>query len=146
MDDIDLKIIEILRQDGRIPNTQVAREVGLSEGAVRRRLDHLIGDDVIKIVAVPNPMAVGYPIIARGDVEIDPACLKETGDAIAGMEQVSYAALCVSRSQITAEILARSAEDLRRIVYNDIHESPGVRSVEVTLISKVIKRTYAADY
>ena len=146
MDDIDLKIIEILRQDGRIPTTQVAREIGLSEGAVRRRLDRLITDDVIKIVAVPHPMAVGYPIIARIDVEIDPPCLKETGDVIAGMDQVSYAALCVDRSQITAEILARSAEDLRRMVYDDIHELPGVRSLEVTLISKVIKRTYAADY
>jgi len=146
MDDIDVQIIQILRKDGRIPYNHIARKVGLSDGSVRRRIENLIADDVIQIVAVPNPMVVGYPIVARLDIEVDVTHLAETAKALANMEQISYAAYCVAGFQLTAEVLARSVEDLRRIAFHDVSQLPGVRSLQVTPISKIIKRTYAADY
>jgi Lrp/AsnC family transcriptional regulator for asnA, asnC and gidA len=146
MDDIDLEIIGILRQDGRVPNTRIGRQVGLSEGAVRKRIEKLIHDDVIQIVAVPNPMLIGYPIVALVNIAVEPAHLLEVAEAVAAMEQVSYAAYCVSPRQLTVEVLARSMDDLRRIAYQDIYALVGVRSVDVSPVSKVIKRTYAADY
>jgi len=146
MDDIDLQIIGILRKDGHTPNTRIARQVGLSEGAVRKRIQHLIQDDVIQIVAVPNPMLVGYPIVARVDIEVEPARLIEVAKAVAAMEQVSYAALCVAPRQLTVEVRARSMEDLRRVVHQEIQPLAGVRGLEVCPVSKIIKRTYAADY
>ena len=54
MDELDRKIIELLQIDGRASNARIAREVGVSEGTVRRRLRHLIQNDVIKVLAVPN--------------------------------------------------------------------------------------------
>ena len=64
MDELDRKIIALLQLDGRASNAKIAREVGVSEGTVRRRLRRLIKEDVVKVVAVPNLEKLGYATTA----------------------------------------------------------------------------------
>ena len=59
MDELDRQIITILEKDGRAANATIAREVGVSEGTVRRRLKRLIGDEIIKVMAFPDPNGEG---------------------------------------------------------------------------------------
>ena len=72
MDELDRKIIIILEKDGRAANATIAREVGVSEGTVRRRLKRLIGDEIIKVVAFPDPKALGFESEALIGVQVDP--------------------------------------------------------------------------
>ena len=60
MDELDRRIIKLLQVNGRASNAKIAREVGVSEGTVRRRLRHLIQGDVIRVIAVPNLEQMGY--------------------------------------------------------------------------------------
>ena len=60
LDDVDKRLIEALQHDGRRPYTQLAQEVGLSEAAVRQRVRRLVESGVTQIVAVTNPMMLGF--------------------------------------------------------------------------------------
>ena len=72
MDDLDIKIIGILQEDGRASNAKIARGVGVSEGTIRRRLKKLIGDSTIQIVALPEPSKLGYKTEAMIALQVDP--------------------------------------------------------------------------
>ena len=72
MDDLDRKIINILGQRGRAPNAHIARDVGVSEGTVRRRLKRLINEKIITVVAQPDPRKLGYESEALIGVQVDP--------------------------------------------------------------------------
>ncbi len=72
MDELDRQIITILEQDGRAANATIARNVGVSEGTVRRRLKRLIGHEIISVRAFPDPKALGYDSEALIGVQVDP--------------------------------------------------------------------------
>lgn len=96
MDELDRKIIALLQIDGRASNAKIAREVGVSEGTVRRRLRRLIQDDVIKVIAVPNLEKLGYGTTALIGLQTGPGRSDAVGDAIAKMEESHYVAFKVS--------------------------------------------------
>ena len=83
MDELDRKIIEILQLDGRASNARIAREVGVSEGTVRRRLRRLIQDNVVKIIAVPNLDKMGYSTAALIGLQTAPGQLDGVADVVA---------------------------------------------------------------
>ena len=87
MDELDRKIIALLQIDGRASNAKIAREVGVSEGTVRRRLRRLVQDDVIKVIAVPNLEKLGYGTTALIGLQTGPGRSDSVGDAIAKMEE-----------------------------------------------------------
>ena len=72
MDELDRRIISLLQMDGRASNAKIAREVGVSEGTVRRRLRRLIQEDVVKVVAVPNLEKLGYATTALIGLQTGP--------------------------------------------------------------------------
>ena len=75
MDELDRKIIALLQMDGRASNAKIAREVGVSEGTVRRRLRRLIQEDVVNVVAVPNLEKLGYATTALIGLQIVGQCI-----------------------------------------------------------------------
>ena len=80
MDELDRRIIHILQEDGRASNARIARDVGVSEGTVRRRLKRLIQEGVIRVAAFPDPEALGYTTEALIGIQVDP----DKVDAVAG--------------------------------------------------------------
>ena len=71
LDAIDCQMIELLQKDGRISNTDIAKEIGLSEATVRTRLNRLIQDEVIQIVAVSNPIKLGFKIVGNIRIQFE---------------------------------------------------------------------------
>ena len=71
LDQIDCRMIELLQIDGRISNTDIAKEIGLSEATVRTRLNRLIQDEFIQIVAVSNPIKLGFKIVGNIRIHVE---------------------------------------------------------------------------
>ena len=93
MDELDRKIIGLLQLDGRASNAKIAREVGVSEGTVRRRLRRLIQDDVVKVIAVPNLEKLGYATTALIGLQTGPGKSDAVAEAIANLEEAHYVAI-----------------------------------------------------
>ena len=102
MDQLDLRIIEILQHDGRTSNARVAREVGVSEGTVRRRLNRLIDGDFIDVVAVPDPVKMGLASRALIGVQIDPDKIDRVADDLNDLKEIAWVTITTGTFDVFA--------------------------------------------
>lgn len=141
LDDVSKAIIEQLQQDGRRPYAAIGKAVGLSEAAVRQRVQRLQESGVIQIVAVTDPMQMGFARAAmigvnvRGDVET-------VADKLENMPEVAYLVICAGRYDILAELVTEDDEHLLDITNRRIRAIPEVRSTETFVYLKLRKQIY----
>jgi Lrp/AsnC family transcriptional regulator, regulator for asnA, asnC and gidA len=140
VDEIDRLIIEQLQTDGRMPYTKLGMQVGLSEAAVRQRVQRLTDGGVIQIVAVSDPMLLGRRRIAMIGVraEGDTVVL---ADKIAAMPDAEYVVITAGSFDIMVEAMATDEADLLRIT-NQIRTIPGVKSTETFMLLHIAKQTF----
>lgn len=140
LDDVSKAIIAQLQEDGRRPYATIGRAVGLSEAAVRQRVQKLIDAGVMQIVAVTDPLQIGFHretlmgINAEGDLE-------GVADAIAAMDDVDYVVITTGSLDLICEVLAVDDDHLLQIIRR-IREVPGVRRTESFVYLKLKKQTY----
>ena len=90
LDALDHKIIAVLQDNARLPNAEVAAQVGSSEPTVRRRVDRLLRHEVIKIVAVAPPLQLGYQVVAILGIQIDHSHLSAIEQALYAMPEIRF--------------------------------------------------------
>jgi Lrp/AsnC family transcriptional regulator for asnA, asnC and gidA len=140
-DDVSRAIIEQLQSDGRRSYASIGQAVGLSEAAVRQRVQKLIDSGVMQIVAVTDPMQIGFArqamvgVAVNGDVEAVAAKL-------AKIPEVDYLVITAGSWDILAEIVVEDDEHLLRVVNLDIRSIDGVERTESWLYLKLAKQTY----
>ena len=142
MDELDTRIIKLLQVDGRASNARIAREVGVSEGTVRRRLRHLIQDDVVKVIAVPNLEQMGYGTAALIGIQTDPGKVDEVAESIAALEEVHYVSITTGAWDIFTWVGLESTEKLGAFIRGEVGTIPGVRRTETFVNLSIKKRTY----
>ncbi len=142
MDELDRRIIKLLQTDGRASNAKIAREVGVSEGTVRRRLRHLIQGDVIKVIAVPNLEQMGYGTAALIGIQTDPGKIDEVTNAISSLDETHYVSMTTGAYDIFAWVGLESPERLGTFLRGQIGTIPGVRRTETFVNLSITKRTY----
>ena len=142
MNELDKRIIKLLQVDGRASNAKIAREVGVSEGTVRRRLRRLIQDRVIDVIAVPNLEQMGYSTAALVGVEVVPGQVEGVADAIAKLEEAHYVAITLGAFDVFAWVGLESPEQLGTFLRQKVHPIPGVRRTETFVNDAIKKRTY----
>ncbi len=142
MDEFDRKIIALLQIDGRASNAKIAREVGVSEGTVRRRLRRLVQEDVIKVIAVPNLEKLGYGTTALIGLQTGPGRSDAVGDAIAQMEESHYVAVTTGAYDVFVWAGLESAESLGDFLRVKIGNIEGVQRTETFVNLSIKKRTY----
>jgi Lrp/AsnC family transcriptional regulator for asnA, asnC and gidA len=141
LDDVSRGIIEQLQADGRRPYATIGRAVGLSEAAVRQRVQKLMDSGVMQIVAVTDPMQTGFArqamiaISASGDVEV-------IADQLAKIDEVDYIVVTAGSVDIIAEVVVRDDAHLLSLVNERIRAIDGVRRTESFLYLKLVKQTY----
>jgi Lrp/AsnC family transcriptional regulator, regulator for asnA, asnC and gidA len=115
IDDTDKLLIAMLQVDGRIPYSRLARQVGLSEAAVRARVRALLGAGVIQIVAVTDPLQLGFTHEALVGIQgaADPVVL---ADQLAAIEQVDFIVLVAGAFEILLEIVAEDEDEFLVLV------------------------------
>ncbi len=142
MDGLDTRIVDILQKDGRASNAGIAREVGVSEGTVRRRLKRLVQEEYIQVVALPDPVKMGYESQALVGVQVDPDKIDQVADDLSELSQVNWVAVTTGSYDIFAWATLQSAEALGIFLRTKVGIIPGVRRTEtfVSLANK--KRGY----
>lgn len=142
LDDVSKAIIEELQQDGRRSYAAIGKVVGLSEAAVRQRVQRLIDSNVMQVVAVTDPLELGFArqamigIRAQGDLE-------EIADALAGMDEVDYVVITAGSFDLLAEVVCESDEHLLDVLSNRIRKLDGIVSTETFMYLKLRKQTYS---
>jgi Lrp/AsnC family transcriptional regulator for asnA, asnC and gidA len=142
LDALDRKIIGLLQRDGRRSYGAIAEEVGLSEAGVRRRVQRLRDSGVMQIVAITDPLQLGYGrealigIRVHGDVRL-------VADKVAAIDEANYVVMTAGSFDIIAEVIAEDDNDLVHLLNDSIRSIPGVTEVETFLYLKLAKQTYA---
>ncbi len=142
LDDVDKRIIEQLQQDGRRPYTQIAPAVGLSEAAVRQRVQRLIDSGVMQIVGVTDPKMVGYGRQAMIGLSVE-GDTRKIADAVAALDEVVYVVLTAGSLDILVEVVVKDDEGLLDLLNNKIRTIEGVRDTETFMYLRIHKETYA---
>jgi len=141
LDDADRRIISVLQNDGRCPYGTIADQVGLSEAAVRRRVQRMRETGVMEIVAITDPRELGFGrealvgIRVQGDVRI-------VADKIASIDETSYVVLVAGSYDIIAEIVTEDDESLVHLLNDSIRSIPGVTDCETFIYLKLAKQTF----
>ncbi|ATY14269.1 MULTISPECIES: Lrp/AsnC family transcriptional regulator [Actinomycetes] len=141
VDDISKQIIAQLQEDGRRPYATIGKAVGLSEAAVRQRVQRLSDSGVIQIVAVSDPLQVGLFRQAMVAITVD-GPLDPVADALAEMDEIDYVVLCAGRFDVLCEVLCADDEALLDVISNRIRTLPGVRTAETLVYLKLRKQSY----
>lgn len=142
LDDLDLKFISRLRQNGRMSNRELARVLGYSEATVRRRVNSLLDDGYIKIVALADPVRLGYTVDVIMGVEVRPGSLKEAAEAFADNENVRAVTITSGAYDLIVAAMFLSHEELLEFTANDLGEIPGIARVQTSNSLKVVKRSF----
>ena len=139
---LDRKIIDILQQDARQTNAQVAARVGSSEPTVRRRIDRLVQGGTIKIVAVAEPFDLGYPIIAILGLQIDHSKLDSVESALSAMPEIHFAGVTLGSYDVVAEAWFTDNASLLGFLHGRLSKIPGIHRIESLQVVKMIKYAY----
>ncbi|HET6153512.1 MAG TPA: Lrp/AsnC family transcriptional regulator [Marmoricola sp.] len=142
LDDVSKAIIEQLQQDGRRPYARIGEAVGLSEAAVRQRVQRLIEAGVMQIVAVTDPMELGFARQAMIGVHVD-GPIEPIADELAKMDEIEYVVITAGGFDILAEAVCESDEHLLEVVSGRIRAVAGVRATETFVYLKLRKQTYS---
>lgn len=135
-------IVAELQQDGRRPYAAIGKAVGLSEAAVRQRVQRLIESGAMQIVAVTDPLELGFARQAMIGIRVE-GPLDEAADRLAAMDEIDYVVVTAGSFDLLAEVVCESDEDLLEILSNHIRALPGVRSTETFVYLRLRKQTYS---
>ena len=141
LDDVSKRIVEQLQQDGRRPYATIAKAVGLSEAAVRQRVQRLLDGGVMQIVAVTDPLRVGFQRQALVGLKVE-GDLREAARHLAAIEEVDYVVVCAGSFDLLAEIVCEDDDHLLSILNEHVRLIPGVTNTETFVYLRLEKQTY----
>jgi Lrp/AsnC family transcriptional regulator for asnA, asnC and gidA len=141
-DDIDKAIIRELQIDGRIAYAQLGPKVGLSQAAVRQRVQRLIENGVMQVVAVTNPLMLGFNLQAMIGVHAE-GDLRSIAEKLSEVPEIDYVVIVSGRFDLLVEVVCAGNEELLTLVADVIRSVPGVRSTEIFTYLHLQKQTYS---
>lgn len=142
-DKVDIKIVNILLEDGRMPASEVARRIGnISERAVRYRIDRMVGVGIIQISAVAKPQAFGLTTIADVWMEVESDRILEVAKKMAEYDNVSYVACGIGESDVSIQVVAKDTAEIYQFITEVVRKVPGVRKTTTSIVPLIIKDVY----
>jgi Lrp/AsnC family transcriptional regulator for asnA, asnC and gidA len=131
LDEVDVSVVNMLNANGRESFRTVASELSISETQVRRRVARMQEAGVLKIMAIINPMSLGFEAVALLGVAVSsPKSTQEVADELSKLTSVTYVAICAGRFDLWVELVCRSMEDFLQLMDLGIRAIPGVARVE----------------
>ena len=141
LDDVSKAIIDQLQEDGRRSYADIGKHVGLSEAAVRQRVQRLTEAGVMQIVAVTDPMQLGFTRQAMIGIRVS-GDVREVAQALGELEAVDYVVLTAGSFDILAEVVCENDDDLIELLNKQIRAIEGVQSTETFVYLKLLKQFY----
>jgi Lrp/AsnC family transcriptional regulator for asnA, asnC and gidA len=141
-DAIDLRIIEALQKDGRVAFAQIAEQLNVSPGMIRLRYNRLVEQGYLKVVAITNPLRMGFKTMAMIGIRVDGSRLLDVAEKISKLNEVIYLVVSSGRFDLFAEVVCRDHEDLLRFITEKLAPIDGVRESESFMHLKIVKEVY----
>ena len=141
-DEIDIQIIDALRKDGRVAFAQIAEQLNVSPGMIRLRYNRLLEEGYLKVVAITNPLRMGFKTMAMIGIRAEGSKLLEVAEKISRLDEVIYLVISSGRFDLFAEVVCRDHEDLLRFITERLSTVDGVRETESFLHLKIAKEIY----
>ena len=139
-DPMNRRIIARLQEDGRVPYSVIARELGTSEGTVRNRVNQMMAAKVLRIIGVADPVALGnegYALVAmRLSAEADPRLVSARFEAC---EEVTFVLFAAGQFDLVVEVICESHRDLRDFLLEHCYGHVDIASVEPMLALALYK-------
>jgi len=140
VDQLDLKILELLQTDGSLSFTEIARKLRLNESTIRKRVMTLKNDGVIqKFTAVVEPTKIGLNTVAIVGVDVDPSKLLEAAQKLCEIREAKYVATSTGDHMIMTEIWTKDGKELSRIISGKIGTIEGVKKICPSIILEKLK-------
>ncbi|MFC2058119.1 Lrp/AsnC family transcriptional regulator [Chloroflexota bacterium] len=141
-DDLDMKIINLLREDGRMPNTRIAKRLGVSEGSVRRRIGRMNKEDLIRIAAFVNQEMLGYEVNAVIAIKADPAKVTGVANILVKQPEVKYIGVAVGEYDIMVSACFKANSELLGFLTDTVGKIKGITRTQTFMILDVLKHAH----
>ncbi|MBW2612142.1 MAG: AsnC family transcriptional regulator [Deltaproteobacteria bacterium] len=138
IDAMDSKIISLLEQNGRMPNTELAKKLKTSETTIRKRIKRLIDNELIKIVAIRNRARLGYDLSGNIRITADTKKTRSIGSSLSKMDQIWYVAQLAGYDNFDVEFSVASQHDLL-VLLDKINKIDGVISTRPSIRLQLMK-------
>ena len=143
IDKTDLKIVNLLLEDGRKSASEIARQLGdVSERAVRYRILRMLEEDVIRISAVVRPEAFGMLVKADVLMEVESDRIREVAQKMTEYENVTYVACSIGETDVSIQVVAKDTDEVYGFITETIRKVPGVRRTTTSIVPVVLKDVY----
>jgi Lrp/AsnC family transcriptional regulator, regulator for asnA, asnC and gidA len=142
VDDLDHRIVEALVGDGRRPFVRIAADLGVSEASVRQRVARLTADGVMQIMAVTNPLKLGFEVVCLLGVSVEKSEMEAAGRRLMDYPEVTYLVACTGRYDYLVEVVCRDNKHMLDFMSTELAQVPGVRSTESFGYLSVLKESY----
>jgi Lrp/AsnC family transcriptional regulator for asnA, asnC and gidA len=142
LDSVDCQMIQLLQKDGRISNTEIAKRIGISEATVRTRLNRLIEEEFIQIVAVSNPIKLGFDIVGNIRIHVEIKKMDKIIKELKKLKPLWFIVQTTGGTGIDTEFVVKSLDELNELIFENINKIDGIIKTETSLFLKYIKRQY----
>ena len=142
IDKVDRQIIRALQRDGRASNVEIARQIGVTEGTIRKRLGRLLEDNVIRIATVLDPSKVGYSTHAYIGLEVESAALDSIIERLNDLPEVRVISLTTGEFDLIIEGSFRNDSELLNFLAGELGSIDGIRNIATSHMMRTIKSGY----
>lgn len=139
LDRVEVEIIRLLQREGRMPTSEIAREVGVSEPTARRKLARLIDEGIITIRAVSDPVALGYAAPAYIGIDVDRPRIEEVASFLRRYPMVETVAVITGPYDILVKAAFHSTSELYEFVLKELTKVEGIKDSHSFLVLKSFK-------
>ena len=144
MDQLDLNILAHLQRDGRMPFTEIAHDLGVSEGTIRNRVTRLVDEQIVQIVGLVDPHRLDFDAPAMIGVTVQGADLDAVAAVIAEFPEVSYLVIVSGEYDLIVEVMCRDREHLAYFLNQQLRKVPGISRTQTFVILSTYKMAYGA--
>jgi Lrp/AsnC family transcriptional regulator for asnA, asnC and gidA len=144
MDELDLAIVEALQMEGRRPYTDIAQQLGISEGTVRNRVTRLIEDQILRIVGIVDPASQGLTAPAVIGISVSGGNIEKIAQEIARFPEVNYLIMVSGEFDLILEVLCRDRRHLANFLNDHLRQVVGVERTQTFMALRTFKTPLGA--
>lgn len=139
LDELDYQIVQALHADARVAASEISRLTGANERTIRKRIDRLVEDGIIRLTAIINPLAFGYVTAADILLEADPALEEEIVQRLFSMPAITYVAFGQGSQEISIEARFKDNDEMREFLRKTLPSIPGVSVSRYALVPRILR-------
>lgn len=139
LDQLDFDIIQALHADARMTASEIARQTGTNERTVRKRIDWLVEDGIIRLTAIINPLAFGYVTAADILLDANPAHEEEILQTLMSMPEITYLAFGQGNTEMSIEARFKDNDALREFIRHTLPAIPGLTVTRYAFVPRILR-------